>query len=385
MSKKFEKAYEISDAKIQFVSLVNKAANKRQFLITKGDDGTVNFTSQGKILKADTETHYITGVVYEPMVEDAHGNYMSADEIKKAAYNYTKEGSKIDIQHSFEQVSKADVVESYIAPCDMTVNEEVVKAGTWLMTVEVTDTEIWEKVEKGEITGFSMGGIGIYSDEDVNLEEIEKKTKPSHKKGLFKQLAAVFGYELVEKGEYTDAYMERAKSNNFWNAFYTLEDLLYGYNWNTDNYMYEEDEDVIRNVLSEFNETIVELLTQKSIKKSLIKTGKERKKEIDMKEEDVKKMLETAIAKSLEPINEKLDQISKGNDEPDPAPEPALEPPNTEEDTIEKMINESITNAVEPITKALDTLMASRGLPNNLNNEPGPVKKEEQHYMAGMF
>ena len=32
---KIAKAYAITDAKISFVSLVNKAANKKQFLITK--------------------------------------------------------------------------------------------------------------------------------------------------------------------------------------------------------------------------------------------------------------------------------------------------------------------------------------------------------------
>ena len=35
---KIQKAIEISDAKIQFVSLVDKAANKRQFLVTKQEN-----------------------------------------------------------------------------------------------------------------------------------------------------------------------------------------------------------------------------------------------------------------------------------------------------------------------------------------------------------
>ena len=35
MKKGLKKAYEITDAKIQFVSLVDKAANKRQFLLKK--------------------------------------------------------------------------------------------------------------------------------------------------------------------------------------------------------------------------------------------------------------------------------------------------------------------------------------------------------------
>ena len=46
------KAYAITDAKISFVSLVNKAANKKQFLITKSENGAANFATFGRILKA---------------------------------------------------------------------------------------------------------------------------------------------------------------------------------------------------------------------------------------------------------------------------------------------------------------------------------------------
>jgi len=56
-----KKAIEMSDAKITFVSLVDKAANKRQFLITKADGDKASFSSIGKILKVDDTTHYIKG------------------------------------------------------------------------------------------------------------------------------------------------------------------------------------------------------------------------------------------------------------------------------------------------------------------------------------
>lgn len=42
------------------------------------------------------------------------------------------------------------------------------------MTVEVFNPEIFKAIEKGEITGFSMGGTGRYSDEDVSLSKVEK-------------------------------------------------------------------------------------------------------------------------------------------------------------------------------------------------------------------
>ena len=77
------KAYAITDAKISFVSLVNKAANKKQFLITKSENGAANFATFGRILKADADSHFVTGIVYEPMVEDTQGNYMTEEEITR--------------------------------------------------------------------------------------------------------------------------------------------------------------------------------------------------------------------------------------------------------------------------------------------------------------
>jgi hypothetical protein len=86
MGNKVTKAYAPSNAKIQFVSLVDKGANKKRFLIAKtGNDTSATFQSFGRIVKADKESHYVTGIVYEPMVEDTQGEYMTAEEITKAA------------------------------------------------------------------------------------------------------------------------------------------------------------------------------------------------------------------------------------------------------------------------------------------------------------
>lgn len=84
------KSYEISDAKIVFVSLVDKAANKRGFLITKAEGSKAEFRMYGRILKADADRHFVTGVVYEPMVEDTDGNFMTEEKITKAAHWFMK-------------------------------------------------------------------------------------------------------------------------------------------------------------------------------------------------------------------------------------------------------------------------------------------------------
>ena len=260
---KVEKAIEISDAKIQFVSLVDKAANKRQFLITKADDGQAQFSTLGKILKVDAETHYVTGIVYEPLIEDAHGNFMTESEIRKAAFWFAKNGDKVDLQHSFEQVEGVTVVETYVAPSDMEVEGQPVIKGTWLMTVEVENADVWNKVQKGEVTGFSMGGIGKYSETETDL------TATVEKRGLFKKLAELFGFDVVEKGEVKERYEKSAKYNNFWNAFYSLQDTLLKYNWENDRGEFETDEAVIREALTEFSDIIMAVLAAPNVMMAL--------------------------------------------------------------------------------------------------------------------
>lgn len=206
---KIEKAIEIYDAKIQFVSLVDRAANMKQFLITKSDGKQAQFKATGKILKVDDSTHYVTGIVYEPMKEDSQGEFMTEDEIRKAAYWFVKNGDKVDLQHSFEPADGVAVVESYVAPGDIEIGGETVIKGTWIMTAEVTNDEIWEQIQKGEVTGFSMGGTGKYSETDVNLaDSVEKR-------GLFKKMAGLFGFDIVEKGAVRDAYDDSLKAEKF--------------------------------------------------------------------------------------------------------------------------------------------------------------------------
>lgn len=270
MRKGLKKAYEITDAKIQFVSLVDKAANKRQFLLKKAEDGQAAFTTYGRIIKADADNHYVTGIVYEPMEEDSHGNFMTEEEITKAAYYFAKNGDKVDLQHSFEPLDGATVVENWIAKADFEIDGEAIQKGTWLMTVEVADESVWEGIEKGEITGFSMGGFGNYSEEDVELDNVNKQ-EASEKKGLLKQLAAALGLNVVEKGAMAELYEERSKGTLFWNAFNSLEEILYKYDPITSRWMYETNEDKVRECLEDFNQIITSILTGKeSITKAIL-------------------------------------------------------------------------------------------------------------------
>ena len=258
---KVQKAIEISDAKIQFISLVDKAANKRQFLVTKQENGQAQFATTARIVKVDDSTHYITGIVYEPLAEDAHGNFMTEPEIRKAAYWFAKNGDKVDIQHCFEKAEGLSVVENYVAPCDMTIGETPVVKGTWIITAECANDEVWQAIQKGELTGFSMGGVGKYSEQDVPLDDVTK-TVETEERGFFKRLAKFFGFEVVEKGEVLDRYNESARNSAFWNAVYALEDvLLYHYEYRDGVYTNTVSPDKVHEALADFNRILTDVMT----------------------------------------------------------------------------------------------------------------------------
>ena len=54
---------------------------------------------------------------------------------------------------------KIQVLENYLAPDDITIEDTEVKKGSWILAVRVLDKLVWEKIKVGELTGFSMAGL----------------------------------------------------------------------------------------------------------------------------------------------------------------------------------------------------------------------------------
>ena len=426
MNDSVKKATEIRDAKISFVSLVDKAANKKQFLITKAENGTAQFQIYGRILKAEKETHHVTGIVYEPLVEDAQGDFMTAEEIQKAAYWFAKNGVGNDIQHSFKPQSGLTVVESWIAKADFEIDGEQIKKGTWLMTVEVTDADVWSAIEKGEITGFSMGGCGQYGSEDVDLSTLNKGGE-SEKRGVLKRLAEMLG---IHKSEFSDEYEHRELGARFYTALDVLENVLWY--WGK-----EPSEEEIRQSLSDFSNTITEILASKQpIAKMLTgadrPVGKAGKKmsgknratltgiyeslgafltEFDDPEptddsnteegtevtkQEIEKMIEEGVTKAISAIQKAA--------EPEPAtqPETVAKAAEITPEAIAEMVEAAVAKATQPtaepltldqvqkmvtaaVEKAVEPIMKRTGTPSNLNSAEGSVEKQEQHYLHGIL
>lgn len=112
---------------------------------------------RARIISKREKQHIVTGVVLEPDTTDLQGDTIMAEEIEKAAYQFMEYYGRIGYQHEkFDKELK--IVESWVTSVDFVLNNVKVKSGSWLMSVRVLEPEIWEQIENGEITGFSIGG-----------------------------------------------------------------------------------------------------------------------------------------------------------------------------------------------------------------------------------
>lgn len=114
------------------------------------------------ISKVDAERRLVYGVVYEPEIVDAQGDFANAEEIEKACHLFMQDYQNVGVMH--EEVlpdSSASVVENYITSQNIMLGDDRVRKGSWVMVVKVHDDELWESVKKGELTGFSMAGYSM--------------------------------------------------------------------------------------------------------------------------------------------------------------------------------------------------------------------------------
>lgn len=215
----------ITDLQVTHVSIVDKAANRRKFLLMKSDDQQPNVEQTVRVVKSDAAEQILYGVVYEPLVKDAHDDYMTADDIEKAAHMFLKDYRQIDKQHDFvSQVG--DVIESYISPVDFTMGDELVTKGTWVMAVKVDD-ETWQAAQDGLFTGFSLAGYG-------NVEKAqETPQEPSEdaqtEAGFMKMMKQFF--RRLAKGEIKDDIEASRPKNEMSRAIFHFTDIAEGELW----------------------------------------------------------------------------------------------------------------------------------------------------------
>lgn len=348
-----DKMRKLENVKVTHVSYVDKAANKKSFFLTKAEGKPTFETAVKLVTKADDPQKLVYGVVYEPETEDAHGDYMDAETIEKAAHSFMEDYQQIDKQHDFT-TSAGKVVESYVAPVEMTINDTTITKGTWVLVTKATD-EMWEDIQKGEFTGYSLAGT-------AEVEEIKKQTKNNfNRRKTFRDVNAAI-----------EAFQSAA-----WSIL--------------DNYSSDDADKVaeIQKEVSELSELIGTIQTTKAVTKQGVVNGiksffstKKSKEEHDMTEEELKK----ALGEALNPITERLqkledakngegeltDEEKKKKEEEAAAKKKVKKEAFTAED-----ITKAVQEAVAPLNEKVETLEKARFSNNQEQNYTEQIEKEE--------
>jgi len=100
-------------------------------------------------------------VVYAPgnvNDTDAQGDFATEEEIRLAAYNFMEKTQVFKVNHEGKPI-KVKILESYIAPQDITIAGQPIIKGSWILTTRILDKKVWEAIKKKEITGMSMAGF----------------------------------------------------------------------------------------------------------------------------------------------------------------------------------------------------------------------------------
>lgn len=120
-----------------------------------------------EIKKADADQQIVYGEVYIPEVPDAHGEFMTSETIQKMAHEFLRNLRVHNIDTEHDNIENGSyVIESFIAR----KGDPDFIEGAWVVGVKIVDTEVWGKVRKGELNGFSIQAKVLKTPREVEVE-----------------------------------------------------------------------------------------------------------------------------------------------------------------------------------------------------------------------
>ena len=151
-------------------------------------------SNQSNIKKVDKEKRIIYGEVYTPNTIDTDGESMTAEEIEILAHRFMtlpELNKTIDTMHD-NVPNECYPVESFIARKN---DPDGYTEGSWVLATKIVSDDLWGKVKRGELNGYSMEAmvkrreveteIEMYRD---NIGVTEKDYNDGHQHAFFVQL-----------------------------------------------------------------------------------------------------------------------------------------------------------------------------------------------------
>lgn len=144
----------LTQLSVSFISLVRAPATGKA--LTLKTDGRAEVI---RLVKADDDRMMAYGIVYAPDEVDSHGDTADAVTIRRAAYEFMREGraKNVDREHSFSPES-AYVAESWLVKAgDPLFSDQ--PEGAWAVGIQICDPDVWAELKSGDIAGISLAGI----------------------------------------------------------------------------------------------------------------------------------------------------------------------------------------------------------------------------------
>lgn len=117
-------------------------------------------------------------IVYEPLVKDAHGEWMSEETLALACENFNLNLQKGVVQPNLFHLKNTDtftIEDSWIQKeFDVLVEAtgEKIKAGAWVCKIKYHDDDLWILKKAGVIGGVSIGGMGTIDAETGEITNV---------------------------------------------------------------------------------------------------------------------------------------------------------------------------------------------------------------------
>lgn len=161
---RIEKRSNRANTQVPFKERLARIGDERRELVLKAMDRTV------PIAGINRAKQIMYGPVLVPHEVHDSLDYMTPEDIEYTCHGYMQSSRMVGTDHTQEAIT-ADVVESFIAPCDLEFDgsqspygAQTIPKGSWVAGVKIHDREVWEKVLDGSFTGFSTGGFGARKD-----------------------------------------------------------------------------------------------------------------------------------------------------------------------------------------------------------------------------
>lgn len=133
------------------------------------------------------ELRYTLGLVYKADTPDAHGEYMTREELRKAAWDYAVNAHETGVFHVDGTGGNGVPVESFLWPDgapDWEVKDPdgntvvVIKSGDWLMG-SLWSQGAWNLIKSGRINGLSMQGVAVRRETPASVTKSRRPPVPT--------------------------------------------------------------------------------------------------------------------------------------------------------------------------------------------------------------